>query len=131
MGLQLSVDAVRDRANEDFQFRTAARFWTFQLVLRAGADTYIIEVVDSEIRRFELTTDQFQGYDAILGGDDHDWEQLLRTDPPPFYQDFFGAWFQHDFILAGDLAGFFSHYWAALRLLDLMREVKAEEGAEL
>jgi hypothetical protein len=126
--VKIWTDEVRGKANVDFQFRNAARMWTFDLMLQVGADNYIVDIVDGEIRRFEITEDQFQGYSAVLGGTDADWQNLLQPVPPPFYQDFFGAWFQHGFTMAGDLHGLFAHYWAMLRLLDLMRETGGDEA---
>jgi hypothetical protein len=123
------TDETREIANRDFQFRNATRWWSFALMLQVGDDKYILDIVEGEIRRFERTEDQFQSYSAILGGTVADWENLLEMTPPPFYQDFFGAWFQHGFTIAGDLHGLFAHYWALLRLLDVMREVAAREGA--
>ncbi len=124
-------DAAREAANADAEFRYAARHWTSQLILKVGDDRFLFDVVDGEVRRFELTDDQFQGYSAILAGTEHDWEELLKPVPPPFYQDFFGAWFQHGFEISGDLRSVFVHYWALLRLLDIMREVGMHAGGRV
>lgn len=119
-------DEVRAAANADQLFRYAARRWTCDLVLKIGEDRYIFEVLDGEVRRFELTTDQFQRASATLGGTDEQWQELLQPVPRPFYQDFFGAWFNHGFEISGDLRSVFAHYWALLRLLDIMRSVGAD-----
>ena len=131
MAVKIWNDAVRDAANADWQFRYAARRWTCDLMLKVGDDRYIFEVVDGEVRRFELTTDQFQGSSATLGGTDQTWEQLLRPVPVPFYQDFIGAWFNHGFEISGDLRSLFAHYWALLRLLDIMREAGSQASGEM
>lgn len=131
MSVKIWNDAVREAANADRQFRYAARRWTCELMLKVGDDRYIFDVVDGEVRRFELTTDQFQGSSATLGGTAEVWEQLLRPVPVPFYQDFIGAWFNHGFEISGDLRSLFAHYWALLRLLDIMREVGSQASGEI
>lgn len=100
-------------------------------MLKVGDDRYIFDVADGEVRRFELTTDQFQGSSATLSGTEEDWAQLLKPTPMPFYQDFFGAWFNHGFEISGDLRSLFAHYWALLRLLDIMREVAGQASGNL
>jgi len=131
VSLQIRNDAVREAANADWQFRHAARRWHCDLMLKVGDDRYIFDVADGEVRRFELTTDQFQGSSATLGGTEEDWAQLLKPAPMPFYQDFFGAWFNHGFEISGDLRSLFAHYWALLRLLDIMREVAGQASGNL
>lgn len=131
MSVKIWNDTIREAANADRQFQYAARRWTCELMFKVGADRYIFDVVDGEVRRFELTTDQFQGSSVTLGGTDEDWEKLLKPVPVPFYQDFFGAWFNHGFEISGDLRSLFAHYWALLRLLDIMREVGSHAGGDV
>lgn len=126
MSVQIRGEAVRAAANADWQFRHAARRWSCDLVLQVGDDRYIVDVADGVMRRFERTTDQFQGCSARLRGTEEDWAQLLKPVPPPFYQDFFGAWFNHGFEISGDLRSLFAHYWALLRLLDIMRDIASQ-----
>jgi hypothetical protein len=128
VSVKIWADTVREKANSDVQFQNTARQWSFDVLLKVGDDDFILEIKDGLIARFEPNGDRFQGCDAVLGGTDHDWQQLLELVPPPFYQDFFGAWFQHGFTIEGDLKGLFSHYWVFLRLLDLMREARRDES---
>lgn len=129
MALKLDTDEIRRMANSDPQFLRAARLWNFDLLLRVGETAYLMEIVDGEIKRFHETGDIFRRYSAVLGGTESDWQNLLATVPVPFYQDFFGAFFQHEFQMAGDLDSLFAHYWALLRLLDLMRASQNGGGA--
>lgn len=122
MPIVIPTEQVRERLNSDHQFRRATKYWSAQLLLKVSAEGYVLEIVDGLVRRFEPGADQFDHYAAVLGGSERDWEQLLEQVPPPFYQDFFGAFFQHDFEMAGDLDAVFSHYWAFLRLLDVLRD---------
>lgn len=121
MGVVIPTETVRDRLNTDVVFGHAARHWNTQLLLRVGTDGYVLEIADGRVRRFEAGADQFERYAGVLGGEEGDWEQLLAPVPPPFYQDFFGAFFQHGFQMAGDLDALFSYYWALLRLLEVTR----------
>jgi hypothetical protein len=117
---------VLDALNADSQFRHAARRWTIELMLGVGDDRYILDVLDGHVRRFELTDDLFQGSGARLAGTEDDWSKLLEPVPVPFYQDFIGAWFNHGFEISGDLRSVFAHYWALLRLLDVMRTINEQ-----
>ncbi len=114
-------------ANADPQFLRAARLWNFDILFRVGDDRYLMTIVDGQIKDFVRTDDVFRRYSAILGGTVQDWDLMLKPVPPPFYQDFFGAFFQHDFDMAGDLDSVFAHYWALLRLLDIMRVSRSAE----
>jgi hypothetical protein len=130
--LDIRDDEVREAANADRLFAHAARQWTCRLQLKIGDTRHIVDVLDGHVRRFEPTEDLFEASDITLGGSESDWDQLLRPVPVPFYQDFIGAWFNHGFEMSGDLRSLFAHYWALLRLLDIMREVRSNgEGGEL
>ena len=129
MTVEIRNDELRAAANADYQFRYATRRWTSQLLLRVGDDKYLLDILDGEVRRFERTTDQFQSFDATLGGPVDVWEQLLRPVPAPFYQDFIGVWFNHGFEISGDMRIVFTHYWALLRLLTIMRNT-ASDGTQ-
>ncbi|MGE3379837.1 MAG: hypothetical protein AB7I40_16315 [Nocardioides sp.] len=117
---------VLEAVNADSQFRHAARRWTIELMIGVGEDRYIFDVLDGHVRRFELTEDLFQSSSARLVGTDEDWRNLLEAVPVPFYQDFIGAWFNHGFEISGDLRSVFAHYWALLRLLQVMRNINAQ-----
>lgn len=123
MGVVIPTEAVRDRLNADPVFAHAARRWSTQLLVRVGEEGYVLVIREGVVTRFEAGADQFDRYDAVLGGTDHDWAELLAPVPRPFYQDFFGAFFQHGFEMAGDLDAVFSYYWALLRFLDVARAV--------
>jgi hypothetical protein len=126
VSINIRTAQVLDALNADSQFRHAARRWTIELMLGVGDDRYILDVLDGQVRRFELTDDLFQGCGARLAGTEDDWSKLLEPVPVPFYQDFIGAWFNHGFEISGDLRSVFAHYWALLRLLDVMRSINEQ-----
>lgn len=123
MAVGIPTEQVRERLNEDDQFRRAAKYWHAQLLLRFGAEGYVLDIGDGVIRRFEAGANQFDRYTGVLGGSEEDWARLLSPVPPPFYQDFFSAFFRHQFEIAGDLDALFAHSWALLRFRDIMRDV--------
>lgn len=128
MALTIQAEAIRTALEADSLFTHAARRWTCRLLLKVGDDRYLLDVLDGRVRRFELTTDLFDACDIVLGGREQDWDELTRPVPVPFFQDFIGAWFNHGFEMTGDLRSLFAHYWALLRLLDIMRAVRARES---
>lgn len=127
--MNFRTEQVLEALIADSQFRYAARRWTILLMLGVGDDRYILDILDGEVRRFDRTEDAFQSFSARLAGTEEDWRRLLEPVPVPFYQDFIGAWFNHGFEISGDMRSVFAHYWALLRLLDVMRSVseQAEE----
>ncbi len=131
MNSMLPAEAIRSALVADPLFAYAARRWTCRLLLKVGEDRYLLDILDGTVRRFEATTDLFEACDIVLGGAAQDWDELTRPVPVPFYQDFIGAWFNHGFEMTGDLRSLFAHYWALLRLLDVMREVRAEQSTEV
>jgi hypothetical protein len=126
VSLNIHPEQVLEELKADGQFHHAARRWTIELMLGVGDDRYILDVLDGDVRRFECSDDAFQGCGARLAGTEEDWRRLLEPVPVPFYQDFIGAWFNHGFEISGDLRSVFAHYWALLRLLDVMRRVNAQ-----
>jgi hypothetical protein len=126
VSMNIRPEQVLEAVNADGQFRHAARRWTIELMIGVGDDRYIFDVLDGQVRRFERTEDLFQSCSARLAGTESDWRELLEPVPVPFYQDFIGAWFNHGFEISGDLRSVFAHYWALLRLLDVMRTVNAQ-----
>ena len=125
MSMNFRTDQVLEALNADSQFRHAARRWTIELLIGVGDDRYIFDVRDGLVLRFDKTEDQFQSSSARLVGTEEVWRELLEPVPVPFYQDFIGAWFNHGFEISGDLRSVFTHYWALLRLLDVMRTINA------
>jgi len=126
VSMNMRTTQVLEALNADSQFQHAARRWTIELMIGVGEDRYILDVLDGRVRRFELTEDAFQSSSARLAGTEEDWRNLLESVPVPFYQDFIGAWFNHGFEISGDLRSVFTHYWALLRLLQVMRNLNAQ-----
>ena len=127
--LSLPTAAIRERLNGDRQFLRAARGWEMKVRLGVGEDDYLLEIDGGRVARFERGLDFFDSYAGSLAGTEDDWELLLREVPPPFYQDFIGAWFRQGFTLAGDLESLFAYMDALRRMLEIMRQVRNGQEA--
>jgi hypothetical protein len=49
------------------------------------------------------------------------WEKMLRSVPPAFYQDLFGAASRHGVLLLGEPEDIFPYYPALRRIVELLR----------
>lgn len=112
------------RANEDGEFRIAARLWTAQLRLDAGEDRVRLRIENGALRTVEPCAPEAT-CDARIAAPPEEWARLLEACPRPFYQDLFGALTHHGFRIDGDLEGFFAYYPAVRRLVELLREARA------
>src|SRR4051812_6064527 len=102
MPVTLPCDATKDALNSDPEFRLNAQHWDAAVKLKVGERTYLLRVVDGTVAEFKDEWDAFDPYSITIGGPEEGWEQLLKPIPPPFYQDFWGAFFRHDFEMGGD-----------------------------
>lgn len=120
------LERWRDEANDDPEFRLAARFWTSALRIDMGDDAFLltmrrgrigeIAVLDPPARRRSC-------YRISIAAPDDEWRHLLSPVPPPFYQDLWGATNRHGFEVGGDLEEFCQYYPAIARLLEILRAV--------
>ncbi|MDO8212219.1 hypothetical protein [Conexibacter sp. CPCC 206217] len=122
MTVKLPCAATRAALNEDPEFLINARLWNVGMKLRVGEQAYLVQIEDGKVARFTDEPDQFDTWTISIGGPEDGWEKLLEPVPPPFYQDFFGAFFRHDFEMGGDLASLYASYGAVRRLLEVLRE---------
>jgi hypothetical protein len=114
--------AVSVAANDDAEFKLAARFWTATLRLDVGDQPYLLKLSDGMIASFSpVTPPEDIQHDLHIAAPEADWRELLRPVPRPFYQDLMAARLRHDFTVEGDLLGFNPYYRAFNRLLQLMR----------
>ncbi len=129
MSVKLPCEAARSALNDDPEFRINARLWSAGLRLKVGEQAYLMEIVDGRVARFTDAVDQFDTYSITIAGPEDGWAHLLEPVPPPFYQDFFGAFFRHDFEMGGDLPSLYASYGAVRRMLEVLREThNREEG---
>jgi len=130
MPIQLPCEVVRTTLNDDPEFQLTARLWTATLKLVMGDVTYLMKVEDGVVTEFTDEPDHFDPYSIVIGGPEDGWEKLLSPVPPPFYQDFWGAFFRHGFEMGGDLPSLYASYGAVRRTLELLRAVHNDQLQE-
>lgn len=122
----MNLERWRDAANEDAEFRLAARFWSSALRFDMGDAACLLTVEDGRIDRIEELDPAARRRSAwrisIVAPAD-EWNRLLSPLPPPFYQDLWGATNRHGFEVGGDLEEFCQYYPAIARLLETLRAV--------
>jgi hypothetical protein len=115
-----AMQRVLAKANDDPEFKIAARMWNADLELVAGDD-----VVRTAIRNGRVTASSgaANGVPSIrVVGPADGWARMLQPHPPPFYQDLFGATIYHGFKIDGAVEHFGPYYAALRRLLEIARE---------
>ncbi len=115
-------------ANDDAEFRRAARDWTATMAFESPSDALRVEIADGRIvgcrdgRRGERAT-------ITIVADDDGWREFLAPTPRPFYQDLVGGCVQHHgFTIVGDTLTLTAYYHAVQRLVAIMRSGRAGEG---
>ncbi len=112
-------------ANDDGEFKLAARLWNADVRLEAGDDAYVVRVRDGRVIEF-APVDASNGaasHDVCISAPQNDWRELLRPAPKPFYQDLMAAVSRQNFKIQGDVVGFYPYYRAINRLFELMRNL--------
>ncbi len=118
----LPVDFIRERLNDDPEFKLTARFWYGNIRFELGRDLYFMRVENGHVQSFQCGTDGFDPYTINIGGPIAVWEKMLVAAPQPFYHDWFAASFHHDFEFGGDLETAYAYYYALRRVHAIMRE---------
>jgi hypothetical protein len=117
---------LQTAANDDAEFRMAARYWTATLALEAGGDALRVELDDGRVARCREAAPG-EPATVTVTGPEAGWRELLAPVPRAFYQDLLGGCVQHHgFAVGGDLVAFSAYYQASQRLLALMRGLRAE-----
>jgi len=117
-------DRLRDTANNDPEFRIAARFWNSALRFEMGDAVLHLRLVDgrvSEVSRGRPTIELLTPSNLCVAASAEEWQKLLQPIPKPFYADLWSATAHHGFVVAGDMEMFYAYYPAVRRLIDLMR----------
>jgi hypothetical protein len=117
---------IAQAANDDAEFRLAARFWNSTIRFDAGDESYRLKIREGKIAEFApIAGNDARQYDIRISAPREDWHELLKPTPRPFYQDLMAAVWRQGFKLEGDLLGFNPYYQAMNRLLELMRAARA------
>jgi hypothetical protein len=128
--VKLPCAATKQALNEDPEFAIAARLWNAGVRFNVGDQRYLVTVVNGTVAEFSDHPDPFDPYAITIGGPEDGWAHLLEPTPPPFYQDFWGAFFRHGFEMGGDLELLYGGYGAVRRMLEVMRATYNNATAE-
>jgi hypothetical protein len=127
MKVKLSPKDLQKALNDDSEFRIAGRYWDGTLRFEFGADVYRLQLQGGEVVSIDDTVSEPGRGDVVIKAPVKDWAELLKTVPPPFYQEFYPASMHHGFRLEGDHDYIWPYYWALRRSGEILRSVASVE----
>ena len=110
---------LKQRLNADTEFRLAARFWSATLRLDMGDASHRLRFEDGSLVDVSPCGAD-SACDLFVAASPAEWRELLAPIPRPYYQDLFGAQFQHGVRLPEDPLAYAAYYPALRRLLQLL-----------
>jgi len=93
-------DRLQDAANNDPEFRIAARFWNSALRFEMGEAVLHVRLVDgriSEVAPGRPAIELLTPSNICVAASAAEWQQLLQPIPKPFYVDLWSATAHHGF----------------------------------
>jgi len=117
---------VRERINNDPEFRVAGKYLSEDILFAAGAKQCIFRLRDGVVKEILLDPSPMDSWSFFIKAPEKSWEKLLQPFPPPFYQTFFTAAMREDFEFGGNLEVAYASYWATQRIISIMRELQNE-----
>jgi hypothetical protein len=108
-------------ANDDGEFKIAARLWDGDVVLVSGADAVRLVVKGGRVIEASAATPDADAQIRVVGPAEG-WAKMLQPAPPPFYQDLYGAQIHHGFVIHGAIEDVGPYYPALRRLIELLRK---------
>jgi hypothetical protein len=121
------TDHIRQRINEDPEFKIAARFMNEDILLEAGDKKSIFKVREGVLSEIKLDPSPVDKWSYYIRGPEDGWHKLLQPYPPPFYQSFFSAAMRNDFQFGGNVEAMFAYYWATQRMIAILRLLQNEQ----
>ena len=114
-----------DRVNRDPEFRLAARLWDATLRLDMGDHSHSRRFEDGSLVDVAPCAAD-AACDLFVGASEEQWQELLAPVPRPYYQDLFGAQWQHGVRLPEDPVAYAAYYPALRRLIQLLSAAREE-----
>jgi hypothetical protein len=127
--MDLPVYKIQAAANNDPEFRIAARFWNSAVRLEMGDDALLIRIEKGQVAEVLSGRQAFTFLvpaNVIISAPAAEWRKFLERVPQPFYVDLFGASSHHGFSVGGDMEHLYAYYPALRRLFDIMRSLPQE-----
>ncbi len=119
-------ERLRDRVNADPEFKLASRFFSSQILLKAGESRCLIKVRDGAITEWVTNPPPMDPWSFCIEASQESWEKFLQPLPPPYFADLYGAIVRQHFEVGGDIEAMFVHFWALTRMLDVIRQIQNE-----
>jgi hypothetical protein len=115
----ISWSELPDRVNRDAEFRLAARLWDATLRLGIGDASHSLRFEDGSLVEVAACEGDAP-CDVFIEASEDDWRELLAPVPRPYFQDLFGAQWQHGVRLPEDPIAYAAYYPALRRLMQLL-----------
>jgi len=90
----IAWNELKQRLHQDGEFRVAARFWNATLRLDMGEASHRLRFEDGSLVDVSPCSAD-TACDVFVTASEAEWHELLAPVPRPYYQDLFGAQFQH------------------------------------
>ncbi len=117
---QRALSRLPAAANDDGEFRIAARLWDGDVVLVSGDEAVRLTVSAGCITEASSAPANADAQIRIVGPP-QGWAKMLQPLPLPFYQDLYGAQIHHGFAIQGAIETVGPYYPALRRLIELLR----------
>ncbi len=117
---------IRERINNDPEFRVAGRYLSEDILFVAGDRQCIFRLRDGRVKEILLDPTPMDSWSFYIKAPEKSWEKFLQLFPPPFYQSFFTAAMREDFEFGGNLEVAYASYWVTQRITSLLRELQNE-----
>jgi hypothetical protein len=121
--MDLPIEAAARAANDDPEFRIAARFWSANLRLASGERSWLVRLRDGRIAEVAAAPSGAAA-GAGIAAPAAVWREILAPTPRPFYQDLYGAALHHGLAFENPDA-LWPYYPALRRLVELLRAASA------
>jgi hypothetical protein len=115
-----ALSRLPDAANNDGEFKLAARLWDGDVVLVSGDDAVLLSMTGGRMAEASVVAKDRAAQIRIVGTDEG-WAKMLTPHPPAFYQDIMAAATHHGFQFHGAMEDVGPYYPALRRLIELLR----------
>lgn len=122
----LEIEEFERVARDDPEFTREIRYFTGQIELTAGAETYIIDIADGKLVRAFAGDGDCATHLIALGGPEELWTAMLEDKPKPFHHSLQSCAVKHGLMIS-DTNETFAYLPALNRMMSLLRAVHNQE----
>lgn len=123
----LEIEEFERIARDDPEFTREIRYFTGQIELSAGVETYVIHITDGQlVGAFAGDADE-SAHLIALGGPEELWNAMLEDKPKPFHHSLQSCAVKHGFKIS-DSNETFAYLPALNRMMTLLRTVHNQEN---